>query len=97
MAYYLEEDGKTVVRYHGVPDGIELPDGRVVPDGKYNDGIFAVHPDENTRMRKDKDGVYEYLHDTKMERVGKAKPTKYKPGATAPFEYVGGTWVSTKG
>ena len=84
MAYYIEEDGKTVVRYRCRfnPDGIELPDGRVVPDGKYNDRIFAVHPDENTRMRKNEDGVYEYLHDTKIG---------------SDNEYVGGTWASMKG
>jgi len=86
MAYYIEEDGKTVVRYRArfKPDGIALPDGRFVPDGIYNDRIFAVHPDENTRMRKNEDGVYEYLDDAKLERVAQF-------GA-----HVAGTWVSMR-
>jgi len=61
MGYYIDTDGKTVLRYRGTRKGIKLSDGREIKNcdivGKR---LFAVPPEDNDYMRRGADGVWVY-------------------------------------
>lgn len=59
MICFVDFDGKTVLKWDMSLDGIILEDGRHIPNGQHEDRIFAVHPDQNSKIEKI-DGIYYY-------------------------------------
>jgi hypothetical protein len=58
--YFIDTDGKTVLRARIHSSGIILENGTVVPEAKVGPRLFAVHPDENSLCRREEDGTISY-------------------------------------
>lgn len=59
--YYIDTDGKTVLRGNVRIDGILLRNGMFIHDDDLQARrLFATHPDINPNLEKDRDGVYCY-------------------------------------
>lgn len=56
--YYIDTDGKVYSFELADPNHIRLSDGRVIPN--QSGRLFAVHPDQNTLLRKRPDGHWDY-------------------------------------
>ena len=60
MAYFIDKDGKTVLRWRVLTDtGIMLENGKHLPDEDVVHRIFSVHPDESKFVEKI-EGIYHY-------------------------------------